>query len=75
MIEIKGQPVDAPNQDPVLLRKRCEALIIAMVGKVLARQWWNNPNRAFDGKTPEQMYSVEPTKVYAYLMSRSEGEW
>ena len=27
------------------------------------------------GETPEQVYSVEPTKVYAYLMSRAEGEW
>lgn len=63
------------NQDPVLIRKRCEALIIAMVGKILAKQWWNNPNKAFDDKTPEQMYSVSPTTVYTYLMNRTEGEW
>ena len=75
MTKIKGQPVDAPNQDPVLIRKRCEALIIAMVGKELAKDWWNNPNKAFDGDTPEQRYSVSPTTVYAYLMSRAEGEW
>ena len=74
MSEIKGQSVDAPNQDPVLIRKRCEALIIAMVGKELAEHWWNNPNKAFNNDTPEQVYSVEPIKVYAYLMSRAEGE-
>jgi len=46
-----------------------------MVGRELVHQWWNGANRAFDGDTPEQMYSVAPSVVYAYLMRSAEGEW
>lgn len=58
-----------------LMRKRCDALITAMVGKDLVEQWWNGPNKAFGGDTPEQIYSVAPSIVYAYLMKCLEGEW
>lgn len=57
------------------MRARCEALVVAMVGKDLAKQWWNGPNQAFCGDTPEQIYSVAPRAVYAYLMKSAEGEW
>ena len=57
------------------MRARCEALVIAMVGKDLSKQWWNEPNRAFCGDTPEQIYSVAPKAVYAYLMKSAQGEW
>jgi hypothetical protein len=57
------------------MRARCEALITAMVGKDAAIQWWNSPNKAFCGDTPEQIYSVAPSTVYAYLIKSSEGEW
>lgn len=56
-------------------RARCEALVISMVGKELAVQWWNSANKEFDGDTPEQVYSVAPSTVYAYLMRSTEGEW
>lgn len=58
-----------------LMRKRCEVIVTALVGQELADQWWNGPNRAFGGDTPEQMYSVTPSVVYAYLMKSLEGEW
>ena len=57
------------------MRKRCEALIIAMVSKELSEKWWNSSNKAFGGKTPEEMYAVSPDKVYGYLMRSAEGEW
>lgn len=58
-----------------LMRKRCEVIVTALVGQELADQWWNGPTRAFGGDTPEQMYSVAPSVVYAYLMKSLEGEW
>jgi hypothetical protein len=67
-------PVDFPIA-PTLMRARCESLVTAMVGRELVHQWWNGANRAFDGDTPEQMYSVAPSVVYAYLMRSAEGEW
>jgi hypothetical protein len=67
-------PLDFPIS-PENMRARCEALVTAMVGKELAEKWWNGPNKAFGGDTPEQIYSVAPSAVYAYLMKSSEGEW
>ena len=67
-------PVDFPISKENM-RARCEALITAMVGRDLVNQWWNSPNKAFCGDTPEQIYSVAPSVVYAYLMKSSEGEW
>lgn len=72
---IRGQSINSLSQDPVRMRKRCEALVIAMVGKELATQWWGSANKAFCGDTPEQIYSVAPSAVYAYLMKSAEGEW
>lgn len=69
-----SNPVNFPIS-PANMRARCEALIVAMVGKELAPKWWNGPNRAFGGDTPEQIYSVAPSAVYAYLMKSAEGEW
>ena len=69
-----NNPLDFPIS-PENMRARCEALVTAMVGKELAEKWWNGPNKAFGGDTPEQIYSVAPSAVYAYLMKSSEGEW
>jgi hypothetical protein len=58
-----------------IMRRRCEALINALVGKEYAPLWWNSPNKAFAGSTPEQVYEVDPTSIYAYLVKSAEGEW
>ena len=50
------------------IRMRCDALIIALVGKDLAFEWWLSKNKAFDDKTPEAMYQEDPNRVYNYLM-------
>jgi len=32
-------------------------LLFAMVGRAeLVDQWWKSPNKAFDGKTPDEVY-------------------
>ena len=61
--------------DKDVMRKRCEALLTALVGKDLVGDWWNSPNKAFANETPEQTYSVAPTTVYTYLMHNAEGGW
>jgi len=67
-------PVDFPIS-PATMRARCETLVIALVGREMSDKWWNGPNKAFGGDTPEQIYSVAPSAVYAYLMRSAEGEW
>lgn len=45
--------------------RRCDALVIALVGKDLAEGWWNSPNRAFNNKKP---IDCDIDKVYEYLI-------
>jgi hypothetical protein len=58
-----------------IMHKRCENLVIAMVGKEMAPKWWNGSNKAFDGKSPEEDFKENPEKVYSYLMKSADGEW
>ena len=55
-----------------VLRARSEALVIALVGKELAEQWWSGANLAFEGQAPSTQ-NIEC--VYGYLMRMAEGEW
>ena len=55
-----------------IIRMRCEALIVALVGQDLAPEWWLSKNHAFDGKTPEAMYQEDPNRVYDYLMDYAD---
>lgn len=57
------------------LKKRSEALVIAIVGKKLAEKWWNSPNKAFEGELPLNQFAKDPKSVYEYLLRHSEGEW
>ena len=71
----RGLSIASIAADPVRMRARCEAFVAAMVGQELADKWWTGSNKAFGGDTPEQIYSVAPSAVYAYLMKSAEGEW
>ena len=71
----RGLSIESIATDPARMRARCEALVIAMVGREMAEKWWSGPNKAFCDDTPEQIYSVAPSAVYAYLMRSAEGEW
>lgn len=58
-----------------IAKQRSQSLLTAMLGKDLVDHWWNNPNRAFDMRTPAGMWVEDYTKVYNYLMRCAEGEW
>lgn len=58
-----------------VLKARSEALIIAMVGRELATQWWHGANKAFEGQTPHEQFEQNAERVYSYLMRMAEGEW
>jgi len=45
-----------------------DRLVTAMVGSDLAPKWWCSPNRAFDGRTPEQQWVLGSDQVINYLM-------
>lgn len=43
-------------------------VVIALVGVELAPKWWDSPNKAFEGKTPNEIYEENPKKVKNYLL-------
>jgi hypothetical protein len=53
--------------------------LYAMLGRVeLVDGWWDSPNKAFDGKTPDEVYQtgVDGRKrVFEYVISCSDGHW
>jgi len=57
------------------LRARSEVLVIALVGKDLAQQWWSSANLAFEGQTPSEQFDRNAERVYSYLMRAAEGGW
>ena len=57
------------------IRKECDKLITAMVGKKLAPSWWTKPNKHFGGATPEDVFKRSPNEVYEYLLTCAYGGW
>lgn len=56
-------------------RQRSEVLVVAIVGKDMTNVWWNSPNKAFDGKTPEVEWSINYERVYSYLMGNTSCDY
>lgn len=75
MIAKRNISIESIATDLEIMRARCDALVISLVGRKMADKWWTGPNKAFGGETPEQMYREAPNDVYAYLMKSAEGEW
>ncbi len=59
----------------VRIRQWSEDVVRSMVGENLADDWWQRPNKAFDGRTPDSVFEESPMKIYAYLVKSAEGEW
>jgi hypothetical protein len=51
----------------------------SMLGRTeLVDGWWYSPNKAFDGKTPDEVYQTGADgrkRVYEYVISCSDGCW
>jgi hypothetical protein len=42
-----------------------------MLGKDNIEKWWQSPNRAFDMKTAQEQFDIDPEVVYNYLMGHA----
>jgi len=43
-------------------------LLMGLVGSTqLISVWWGSPNRAFDLKSPDEMWELDPERVVSYL--------
>jgi hypothetical protein len=51
----------------------------SMIGRSeLVDGWWDSPNKAFDGKTPDEVYQTGAEgrlSVYQYVLGCSDEHW
>jgi hypothetical protein len=55
-----------------MIEGRCNALVIALVGKELSEKWWDSPNKFWNGKTPRSVFDHDYMDVYNYLMYHAD---
>ena len=57
--------------DQEVMTMKLEALnkmLLALLGnEALVTMWWDGQNRAFDYKTPREVYETTPTRVINYI--------
>lgn len=74
----KRQILDMDNQ-MLIIKSNVNQYLYAMIGKPeLVDLWWDKPNKAFDMKTPNEVYQtgVDGRKqVYDYVRGCSDGYW
>ena len=55
------------------LQKQCDALLLSLLGSnELAEEWWESPNKGFDGQKP---IDVDLIEVRKYLLGHAFGGW
>jgi hypothetical protein len=59
----------------IRIKQWSEDVVRSMVGENLADAWWQQPNKAFEGKTPDSVFEEDPIKIYTYLVKSAEGDW
>ena len=62
-----------------IIKSNVNQYLYAMIGRPeLIDLWWDKPNKAFDMKTPDEVYQtgVDGRKqVYDYVRGCSDGYW
>lgn len=49
-------------------------VLLALVGsQELVDRWWDNPNKNWDGLTPEAAYLLNPREVVAYILKHYQS--
>lgn len=62
-------------QEIAVMRRRCETLLLSLLGPEFKQTWWNSPNYEFNGRTPEEIWAIDPVKVYQYVVGSVDGYW
>ena len=63
----------------IIVKSDINRYLIGMIGRTeLVDAWWDSPNKAFDLKTPDEIYQVDAEgrkRVYEYVLGCSDGYW
>jgi hypothetical protein len=57
------------------LKLRCDEMLLAFLGPEFSQRWWHNPNKAFNGLTPEGQWILDHIPVYNYLINHCSGDY
>lgn len=58
------------------LKEKLDQVLKAMLGSdELVRHWWNGPNRAFNNRTPSDMFDIDPDIVVSYILGYASGDY
>jgi hypothetical protein len=50
---------------------RLNRLLLSVLGSAeLVDQWWVSPNRAFDSRTPAEMFDIDTMRVVNYILDQ-----
>jgi len=79
--KIDEMVLEIPNMEDkiVIVKVVINRYLQAMLGRPdLVDAWWDSKNKAFDGKTPNELYlsgAEGRNRVYHYVIGCSDGYW
>jgi hypothetical protein len=59
-----------------MTREELNRHLYALVGsESLVKQWWMTPNRAWQGREPDEIWACDPEEVISYVMRFCYGDY
>jgi hypothetical protein len=56
-------------------RHICNSILHSLVGSTLAPQWWHQPNKHWDFRTPDLVWQTNPQSVINYLLGQLNADY
>ena len=73
LLFVWSPPLINNRMSDVVIKPPLNRILLGLLGREqLIHDWWNSPNRAFDMKTPEEVYQSGPqgrVQVRDYIMA------
>jgi hypothetical protein len=57
------------------MREHANQLLIGLIGRDNLNAWWKGANKAFDYKSPEEVWKTEPEKIIRLLRLQYNGDY
>lgn len=63
------------EDDKVLLKEKCDRILISLIGPNNIEKWWNSTNKGLNNRKPVEVWETDSNKVYRYLLNHLGGEY
>ena len=75
-IEIVNPDTGITHHREFFDRTQLNQILFALIGSSeLVEQWWDSPNKAFDGENPSNILAIDPKKVVKYILSQLNSDY